>query len=123
MSILVGPVEAAELSLLPAGLVFDQAWMHLSSDFHFHSFKRKGDFTIDPNVPMQMWLESRNVRLFENRKSAQKSNWSNLIEARIGPDSWEVFVGGLCLRSEGIFLIAFFSWLILFAQRGYFKKL
>lgn len=50
MSILVGPVEAAELSLLPAGLVFDQAWMHLSSDFHFHSFKRKGDFTIDQKV-------------------------------------------------------------------------
>ena len=47
MSILVGPVEAAELSLLPAGLVFDQAWMHLSSDFHFHSFKRKGDFTAN----------------------------------------------------------------------------
>lgn len=50
MSILVGPVEAAELSLLPAGLVFDRAWMHLSSDFHFHNFKRKGDFTIDPNA-------------------------------------------------------------------------
>ena len=72
---------------------------------------------------MQMWLESRNVRLFENRKSAQKSNWSNLIEARIGPDSWEVFLGGLCLLSEEIFLIASFSRLILFAQMGYFKKL
>ena len=50
MSILVGPVEAAELSILPAGLVFDQAWLHLWSDFHFHSFKRKSDLTIDSNA-------------------------------------------------------------------------
>ena len=51
MSIVVGPVEGAELSLLPAGLVFDQAWLHLWSDFRFHSFKRKSDLTaIDPNA-------------------------------------------------------------------------
>ena len=49
MSILVGPVEAAELSLLPADLVFNQALLHLSLDFHFHRFKRKVISLFSPN--------------------------------------------------------------------------
>lgn len=61
--------------------------------FHFHSFAKKSDLTIDPNG-------GRKVELFENEKSAQKSKGSNLIQALIGPD---------CLISEGVFLIAFSS--------------
>lgn len=48
--------------------------------FHFHSLAKKSDLTSDPNG-------SRKVELFENEKSAQKSNGSNLIQAFIGPDS------------------------------------
>ena len=48
--------------------------------FHFHSFAKKSDLTIDPSG-------SRKVELFENEKRAQKSNGSNLIQALIVPDS------------------------------------
>ena len=36
-------------------------------------------------------------------KSAQKLNGCYLIQALIGPDSRKVFVGGVCLQSEGFF--------------------
>ena len=48
--------------------------------FHFHSFAKKSDLTIDPSG-------SRKVELFENEKSVQKSKGSNLIQALIVPDS------------------------------------
>lgn len=96
-------VEAAELSfllfLLPAGLVFDGA-VGAFVAFYFYSFEKK---VISLLIPKQMWLESRNAKLFESKKSARKSNGSNLIQALISPDSWEVFVNRVCLRSEGFF--------------------
>ena len=48
--------------------------------FHFHSFAKISDLTVDPDG-------SRKVEFFENEKSAQKSNGSNLIQAFIGPYS------------------------------------
>ena len=82
-------------------------WFSTERRLHLWSFistalRKKSDLTIDPNG-------SRTVELFENEKSAQKSNGSNLIQALIRPDSWEVFVGGEGLMSEGVFLIAFLS--------------
>lgn len=76
---IVGTVEVAEPSTGRFGFRPSGARLHLWS-FVSTALRKKSDLTIDPDG-------SRKVELFENEKSAQKSNGSNLIQALIGPDS------------------------------------
>ena len=110
-----GSIEAAKLSfllfLVPAGLVFDRA-VAAFVVFHFHSREK---MLISLLIPMQMWLESRDAKLFENKKCAN-------IEQLLSYPSADCpkFLRSICGRSlfttRGIFNVLFLD--LYFSLRG-----
>lgn len=92
---------------LSAGLVFDQVVAGFEV-FHFHSHEKK---LISLLITTQTWLKS-----YLKTESVLKLNRCYLIQALLGPVSWEVFVGRVCLRSEGFFNCLFL--VLYFLLRG-----
>ena len=106
--LIVSSVKATELSFLlffvSAGLVFDQ----VVAGFHFHSHEKR---LISLLITTQTWLKR-----YLKTESVLKLNRCYPIQALIGSVSWQVFVGRVCLQSEGFFNCLFL--VLYFLLRG-----
>ena len=105
--LIVGWVEAAELSfllfLLLYGLVFQRNASYIWGLSFPQPWKMKGWAHYWSQCKRGSQVETRRTRSCLKIKSALKLNGCYLVQALIGPDSWEVFVGGVCLWGGDFF--------------------